>query len=178
MRGGEWKRSGRLVGADETSGRLAKWCRHHWRNLNTLNLPNGKGWPQRHKVSCWQEHQSLLCQKEKKQSTYSQSRDCEMEEGKGGQEQHFDKKQEGQSESIGQKEWALHWWRWEFKKRKKASKKSLCGRWRKYKRLSGRKESPGKLGKPWFYFMSGQIWNMKGNWNTKEPLVIRWDKMS
>ena len=61
-------RYGRLVGAAETSKELAEWRGFEWKNLNKLGLLNKKEWPQCHKVSSWQGHQSCLCEKEKNRS--------------------------------------------------------------------------------------------------------------
>ena len=47
--GGEEKRSGRLVGAVETSKERAEWRRLQQRNLNILGLPKRKEWPRCHK---------------------------------------------------------------------------------------------------------------------------------
>ena len=48
---GEEKRSGRLVGAAETSKELAEWRRIQRKNLNILGLLKRKGWPQCHRES-------------------------------------------------------------------------------------------------------------------------------
>ena len=65
---GEEKRSGRLVGAAETSKNLAEWRRLQRKNFGILGLLKRKGWPQCHRQSSWQVRQSRLCQKGKEQS--------------------------------------------------------------------------------------------------------------
>ena len=62
-------RSGRLVGATETSKELAEWRRLQRKNLSILSLLKRKKWPQRHGESSWQVRHSRPCQKEKEQST-------------------------------------------------------------------------------------------------------------
>ena len=47
--GGEKKRSGRLIGAAETSKDRAEWRRFHQRNLNILCLLKRKEYPQCHR---------------------------------------------------------------------------------------------------------------------------------
>ena len=46
---GEEKRSGRLVGAAETSKEHAEWRRLQQKNLSILGLPRRKEWPQCHR---------------------------------------------------------------------------------------------------------------------------------
>ena len=50
-RGGEKKRSDRLVGDAETSKELAEWRRLQGKNLNILSMPKRKEWLQCHKGS-------------------------------------------------------------------------------------------------------------------------------
>ena len=54
----------------------------------------------------------------------------------------------------------------------RASKKSLprTSR-RKHERVSEHKSSPGRSTESWFHSKSGQIWNGKGGWGTKSPLI-------
>ena len=59
----EEKRNGRLVGAAETSKKLAEWRRLQRKTWNILDLRKWKEWPQCHRESSWQIRQSL-CQKE------------------------------------------------------------------------------------------------------------------
>ena len=61
---GEEIKSGRLVGAAETSKERAEWRRFQRKNLSILGLLNRKEWPQCHRESSWQERRSRLCQKE------------------------------------------------------------------------------------------------------------------
>ena len=44
VRGEERKRSGLIVGASETSEKLAKWRRLRQKRLNILGMLNRKGW--------------------------------------------------------------------------------------------------------------------------------------
>ena len=62
------RRSGRLVGASETSKEHAEWRRLQRKNLKMLRLLKGKGRPQCHNDSSYEVRQSLLCQKGKKQN--------------------------------------------------------------------------------------------------------------
>ena len=48
---GAEKRFGRLVGAAETSKKRAEWRRLQRKNLNTLDLPKRKEWPQREQLA-------------------------------------------------------------------------------------------------------------------------------
>ena len=61
-------RNGRLVGAAETSKERTEWRRLQRKNLNILDLPKSKEWPQCHKESSWQGRRSRPCQKEKELS--------------------------------------------------------------------------------------------------------------
>ena len=49
--GGEEKKSGRLVGAAETSKKRAEWRRLQRKNLNIQGLLKRKEWPQCHRES-------------------------------------------------------------------------------------------------------------------------------
>ena len=75
--GGGEKRSGRLVGAAETSKEHAEWRRLQRKSLNILCLLKRKEWPQCHRESSWQVRQSRPCQKEKEQSRLSRVPDHE-----------------------------------------------------------------------------------------------------
>ena len=68
------------------SKELVEWHNLRQKCLNTLDLPNRKGWPQRHKVSSW-ARTPVFFFVEKEQSHSSKSQDCE--EG----EQHLDEKE-------------------------------------------------------------------------------------
>ena len=52
MRNGGKKRSGRLIGAADTSEKLTKLHVIHQKNLNKLGQPNRKSWYQHRKESC------------------------------------------------------------------------------------------------------------------------------
>ena len=67
------KRNGRLVGAAETSGELAKWRRLQRKNLSKLGQSKRNKWPQCCKVSSLQVRQNRLCQKEKEQNHLSRA---------------------------------------------------------------------------------------------------------
>ena len=75
---GEEKINGRLVGAAEISKKRAEWRRLQRKNLNLLDLPKRKEWPQCHRESSWQERRSRPCQKEKEQSRQSRVPDREL----------------------------------------------------------------------------------------------------
>ena len=81
------KRSGRLVGAAETSKERAEWHRLQRKNLSVLGLLKRKEWPQCHRESSCQERQSRLCQKE--QSRLSRVPGHEGGESQGGREPHL-----------------------------------------------------------------------------------------
>ena len=61
---GEENRSGRLVGAAETSNERAEWRRPQRKNWNILGLLKTKEWLQRERESSWQERRGHLYQKE------------------------------------------------------------------------------------------------------------------
>ena len=82
--GGEKKRSGRLVGAAQTSKERAEWRWLQRKNLSILGLPKRKEWSRCHRESSWQERRSRLCQKEKEQSPMSRVSDHEGERVKMG----------------------------------------------------------------------------------------------
>ena len=103
--GGEEKRNGRLVGADETSKKRAEWHRLQRINLSILGLPKRKEWPQCHRESSWQERRSRPCKKEKEQSRLSKVPDHERGESQGGREPHLGKSKGDQSESMEWKGW-------------------------------------------------------------------------
>ena len=86
---GEEKKSGRLVGAAETSKERTEWRRLQRKNLSTLGLLKTKEWPQCHKVSSWQVRWSRPCQKEKKQSRQSKAPVREGGQSHGGRESHL-----------------------------------------------------------------------------------------
>ena len=79
----ERRRSGRPLGAAETSKELAEWRSLQWKDLSILGQAKRKGWPQRHKESSWQVRQSHFYQKEKEQSYLSRSQDHEEGESQG-----------------------------------------------------------------------------------------------
>ena len=84
--GGEEMRSGRLVGAAETSKELAQWRRLQQKNLSILILLKRKEWPQCHRQSSWQVGQSRSCQYKKEQSRLSRAPDHEAGESQGERE--------------------------------------------------------------------------------------------
>ena len=83
------KRSGRLVGAAETSKERAEWRRLQRKNLNILGLLKRKEWLQRHIESSWQEPRSRPWQKEKEQSRQSRVLDHKGGKSQGGREPHL-----------------------------------------------------------------------------------------
>ena len=101
------KRSGRVVGAAETSKERAEWHRLQRKNLNILGLLKRKEWPQCHRESSWQVRQSRLCQEEKEQSRLSRVPDHEGGESQGGREPHLGEREKDQSGSMKRKGWTL-----------------------------------------------------------------------
>ena len=83
---GEEKRSGRLVGAAETSKERAEWRRLQQKNLNILGLMKRKEWSQCHRESRWQVRRRA---KGKEQSRLSRVPDHEGGETQGGRELHL-----------------------------------------------------------------------------------------
>ena len=67
----EEKRSGKLVGAAETSKEYAEWRRLQRKNLSILGMLKRKEWPQCHTESSWQVRQSRLYKKEKENTVVS-----------------------------------------------------------------------------------------------------------
>ena len=102
---GEEKRNGRLVGGAETSKERAEWRRLQRRNLNILDLPKRKEWPQCHRESSWQKRQTHLCHKEKEQSRLSKAPYHEGGESQDGREPHLGERKGEQSESMERKGW-------------------------------------------------------------------------
>ena len=102
---GEEKRSGRLVGAAETSEEPTEWRILQQKNLNKLGLLKRKEWPQCHRESSWKVRQSQPCQKEKEQSRQSRVPDREKGESQSEREPHLGEKEGDQSESIIRKGW-------------------------------------------------------------------------
>ena len=84
---------------------LQNWCRLQQKNLSILGLLKRKEWPQCHRESSWQVHQSRPCQKEKEQSRLSRVPDHEGEGSQGEQEPHLDERDEDQCESMKRKGW-------------------------------------------------------------------------
>ena len=101
----EEKRSGKLVGAAETSKECAEWRRLQQKNLNILGLLKRKEWPQCHRESNWQVCRSRPCQKEKEQSRLSRVPDHEEGESQGGREPHLGEREGDQSGSMKRKGW-------------------------------------------------------------------------
>ena len=94
------KKSGRLVGAAETSKELAECHRLRRKNLNILGLPKRKDWPQCHRESSWQVPQSRLCQK-KEHNLQSRASDREEAESLGEREQHLGEREGYQNGCMG-----------------------------------------------------------------------------
>ena len=169
---GEEKRSGRLVGAAETSKERAEWCKLQRKNLNILGLPKRKEWLQCHRESSWQERRSRPCQKEKEQSRLSRVPDHGRERVKVGESRIL-----ARNGGIRARAWSgrcgIYRERRQIPRRTgRASKKSLPRRCRrKHERVSGRKSSPGRSEESWFHSKSGQTWNRKGGWETKSLLI-------
>ena len=107
--GGEEKRSGRLVGASETSGELAEWCRFQQKNVSILGLRKRKEWPQCYRESSWQVRQSRRFQKEKEQCRQSRVPDREGGESQGEWDPHLDEREGDQSESMKRRGWTSQW---------------------------------------------------------------------
>ena len=135
---GEEKRSGRLVGAAETSKEHTEWHRLQERNLNILGLLKRKEWPQFHRESSWHVHWSHLFQKEKEQSRQSRVPDHKGERVKV-------------SESCTLTRESMKWKEWTLQRRKADSKEDREGKQslprrskRKHERVNGRKSSPGR----------------------------------
>ena len=78
------KRSGRFVGAAETSEELAEWRRLLRKNFSILDLLKRKERLQCHGESSWQICQSRPCQTENEQSRQSRAPDHEGGESQGG----------------------------------------------------------------------------------------------
>ena len=93
----EEKKSGRLVGAAETSKELSEWCRLQRKNLNKLGLRKRKEWSHCHRGSSWHVHQSRLYQREMKHSHLSRSPGRNLKESQDEREQHLGKKERDQS---------------------------------------------------------------------------------
>ena len=68
-----------------------------------------KEWPQCHRQSSWQVHQSRFCQKEKEQSRLSRVPDRKMVESQGEREPHLGERNGDQSGSMERKEWTSQW---------------------------------------------------------------------
>ena len=145
------KRSGRLVGAAETSKERAEWRRLQWKNWSILGLLKRKEWPHCHRESSWQVCRRRPCQKEKEQSRQSRIPDHE-----GGRESRWARaapwRERGGSErEHGEEDSTVKKGR--FRGRKgRTSKKSLprTSR-RKHERVSGCKSFPGRSAESWFH---------------------------
>ena len=94
----EEKRSGRLVGAAETSKERAEWRKPRWKNLSILGLLKRKEWPQCHRESSRQVCRRRSYQKEKEQSRQSGVPDHEGAESQGGREPQLGEREEDQRE--------------------------------------------------------------------------------
>ena len=145
--GQEEKRSGRLVGAAETSKEHAEWRRLQQKNLSILGLSKRKEWPQCHRESSWQERRSRPCQKEKDQSRLSKAPDHEGERVKVGKNRTLARKRAWSGKDE------LHCKERQIPRRTgRASKKSLPRTSRmKHERVNGRKSSLGRSAEFWFH---------------------------
>ena len=85
---GEEMRSGRIVGAAETSKERAEWRRLQQKNVSILGLLKRKEWNRCHRESNWQVRRSRPCHKEKEQSRQSRAPDCEHEISRGSKRKH------------------------------------------------------------------------------------------
>ena len=102
----EEKRNGRLVGTAATSKECAEWRRLQRKNLNILDLPKRKEWPQCDKVSSGQVRRSRPCQKEKKHSRLSRAPDHDGgERVKVGESRTSEREKRNQSASMERKGW-------------------------------------------------------------------------
>ena len=107
-------------------------------HVKILGLLKRKQWPQCHRESSFQVRQSLLCQKEKKQSHLSKAPDRKLGESQGEREPHLGERREirvGASRGKG----GLHNEGRQVPRRKvRTSKVSrFKGKW-KHERVSGR----------------------------------------
>ena len=152
------KRSGRLVGAAETSKKFAEWRRLQRKNLNVLGLLKRKEWPQCHRESSWQVRGSRPCQKEKEQSRLSIVSDHEGKRVKVGESRTLTREREIRARAWRGKGGLHSEGRQIPRGRGRASKKSLPRRRRrrKHERVSGRKSSPGRSAECWLHSKSGQ----------------------
>ena len=98
------KRSGRFVGAAETSKERAEWGRLQGKNLSILGLLKKKEWTQCHRESSWQVRRSRFCRKVKKQSRQSRIPDHEGERVKVSESRTLTREGD-QSESMERKGW-------------------------------------------------------------------------
>ena len=87
--GVEDMRSGRLVGAANISKKFAERRMLQRKNLSILGIVKKREWPQCHRESSWQQRQSCLCQKEKKQNRLFKALDCTIGESQGKREPHL-----------------------------------------------------------------------------------------
>ena len=69
--------------------------------------PAEKEWPQRHKESSWQVHQSRPCQKEQEQSRLSRVPHHEGGESQDGREPHLGESEGDQRQSMEREGWTL-----------------------------------------------------------------------
>ena len=139
---GEKKKNGRLYGVAETSKERAEWRRLQRKNLNILDLPKSKEWPQCHTESSRQERRSRSCQKEKEQSRLSKAPDHEGERVKVGKSRTLARVWSGKG--------GLHReGRFQRGKGGQAKRASLEQGRRKHEWVSGRKSSPGRSAEFW-----------------------------
>ena len=101
----EEKRSGRFVGAAETSNERAEWRRLQRKNLSILGLLRRKEWPRCHRESSWPVRQSRSCQEEKEQSRQFRAPYRKGTESQGGRGLHLGGREGDRSGSMARKGW-------------------------------------------------------------------------
>ena len=154
------KRSGRPVGAAETSKEFAEWRRLQWKNLSILCLLKKKDWPQCHKESSWQVRQNRSWQRKRHRAVCPKHEIVMGEEVKVSESRTL-ARERGIGATAERKGWTERRWSEErqvARRRGRTSKESLPrGSRRKHERVSKRTSSPGKLAESWFHSKSGQI---------------------
>ena len=142
------KRSGRLVGAAETSEELAEWRRLQQRNLNILGLVKRKESP---KESSWQVRQSRSCQKKKEQGRLSRVPDRKRERVKASESRTLAREKGRSEREHGEErvESTVKEDKFQGGKEGKARRTSIGI-------VERSKSSPGGSAESWFHSKSGQ----------------------
>ena len=104
----EEKRSGKLVGAAETSKEVVERCRLQQNNLSIQDLPKRRKRPQFNKESSWQERQAAFAKKKQKQSRLSRASDHKVGESQDEQEQHLGERERGIRVGAWKRQSGLH----------------------------------------------------------------------